>query len=454
MKILMISAGLTPKRSGGLIAYVEEVMEGLASRGHEIVYLDMNGKSILPFTSCRREERNYTKYTISNSAVYIDGMLGTYEPLKQVYPSRRLKSLIRQVVQRERPDIIHIHELLGFPVALLETLKQENQKIVFTAHDYYSLCPTVKLFRHDLKNCWLANDELICKACCLDARFSWAVGADDVVRQIAASVGRGSRLWHLVRRNIRTLSRIIHHRFVSPRDYIVRRAEFMKYLSRVDAIVAVSRLQLSTMKAALGEQPNLRYMYLSRETFAEKPIKKTSSQRISNKVVFVALNVNTPAKGSLLLERVFSELEQEHDNFELRIYGADGRDTKRVKYFGKYGSADLDKIVSSADFGIVPSLWRESYGYVGSEMLSRGLPLIVSSTGAMVEYVEDGENGFIFDPEKEGSLKSIVKRLITSKSLRSEISDSTLQSNNPFKRFDKHLSDVESLYSEIRDRTA
>jgi len=454
MKVLVISAGLSPCRGGGLIAYVEEIISGLSSRGHDVVYLNTNGKSSLPFTHVRHEEGDYKKYTICNSGLFVDGELGTNEPLRQVYPSHRFASIVRKLLKVERPDIVHIHELLGFPVALLETLKRQNQKIIFTAHDYYSLCPTIKLFKNDQKICSLGNDELICKQCCSNSKFSWEVRADSVIEKLAASVGRGTRMWHFIRRNIRTMSRTINEHFVSPRDYIVRRYEFMKYLTFADAIVAVSALQLSKMKAVLGEQPNLRYMYPSRRTFAEKPINGIPALAISNKVVFVALNINMPAKGSLLLEKVFSELENEYENFEVRVYGPTGENTKTIKYMGEYTGADLDEIVSSADFGIVPSLWHETYGYVGPEMLSRGIPLIVSSTGAMVEYVEDGKNGFIFDPEKDGSLRFVVERILTDKSLRAELRSRTLRSYGKFKSFRDHLSDVESLYHEIRDRAA
>ena len=452
MKVLVISAGLGPLRGGGLIAYVEEMIGGLRSLGHEIVYLNMNGRSALPFTYVKDEIVDHKKYTIYNSGLYVDGERGTLEPLRQVYPSRRVRRIVDRILREEQPDIIHIHELLGFPVALLEHLKQKNQKVIFTAHDYYALCPTIKLFKKDLKNCSLGNAELTCKECCANANFSWEVRAHDVIDRIQKRVVRGTRLWRLMRKEIQSVSSILNRYFVRPHGYVARRLEFLKYLKFPDAVVAVSALQLSNMKAVLGEQSNLRYMYLARQTFGSHPVKSAPQTPANKKVVFVALNVHMPAKGSKLLENVFSNLASRYQNFELRMYGASGNSTSAIKYMGvEYRPTDLDDIVRSADFGIVPSLWHETYGYVGPEMLSRGLPLIVSSTGAMVEYVEDGKNGLVFDPSDENNLTILIEKILNDPSFRMQIAASTLQSCDRFMQFSDHLRDVENLYLEIRN---
>jgi len=449
MKILMISGGLSPKRSGGLVAYVEDLIEGLISIGHEIVYLDMNATSLSPFVHVIKEQNKYNEYTLFNSGVVIDGMDGTSEPLKQVYPSKRLEALIRKVLQFEKPDVIHIHELLGFPVALLKSLKQDNYKIIFTAQDYYTLCPTIKLFRHDKKICTLSSEELICKACCSESKFSAEISANNIVWRLAKLTRRGGRLWGIASHRIRVLSRGGHRYFTSPGNYITRRHKFIEYIAFIDVIICMSKLHLKVMKSVIGDQKNLQHMYLSRKTFAITPIKKPTVKRENEKVIFVALNINMPAKGSELLHSVFSKIEDKYDNFELRIYSAEGKDSKCIRYMGFYTEEQLDDIVLAADFGIVPSLWQEAYGYVGAEMLSRGLPLIVSSKGAMVEYIEDGVNGFVFDPDREGSLYSVVEQIITDPELRTKILNSTLNSCSNFQEFSKHVLDLERLYNEV-----
>ena len=91
----------------------------------------------------------------------------------------------------------------------------------------------------------------------------------------------------------------------------------------------------------------------------------------------------------------------------------------------------------------------ETYGYAGPEMLSRGVPIIVSSKGAMVEYVEEGINGFVFDPDKKGDLALIIEELSTNEELRQKILETTLGSASKFEKFEDHARAVRRLYAGI-----
>ena len=44
------------------------------------------------------------------------------------------------------PHIIHIHTLMGLHKSFLEAARKRNIRCVFTAHDYFPICPVVTLF--------------------------------------------------------------------------------------------------------------------------------------------------------------------------------------------------------------------------------------------------------------------------------------------------------------------
>ena len=141
-------------------------------------------------------------------------------------------------------------------------------------------------------------------------------------------------------------------------------------------------------------------------------------------------------------------MEEQGLDFELRIYGASGPDSARIRHVARYQEGELDQIVAEADFGIVPSVWWEAYGYVGVEMLSRGLPILVSAWGGMTEYVQHGANGLIFNPKTPDGLREAVVSLLESSDLRKALWAGAAAAP-PFESFATHVDAVERVYSEL-----
>jgi glycosyltransferase involved in cell wall biosynthesis len=452
MKILFVSAGLSPYRSGGLVAYVEELLDGLLRAGHEVSYLDMAGISLLPATYWRKTSTPFTRYTVFNSGVYVSGTNGTAEPLRQIYPSKRLLAIIREILSLEQPEVVHIHELLGFPVALVKEIKSLGYPVIFTAHDYYALCPTIKLFRSEGDVCSLPSKALTCKHCCSKATFAWADKIDKLLLRWEKTNRLLSPAFKLARRILWRSIRLPVYWVTTPEDYIDRRLAFIHYMQFFDLILCISLTQYNIFKSTLGYSHNLRILYPSRQTYGCPSTQLKQQNRKNSIVTFIALNVNSREKGLCMLLETFSRLEKECSNFELKIYGMVGVNTRRIRFCGEYTADDLDQIVAEADFGIVPSIWQEAFGYVGPEMLTRGLPIIVSNVGAMKEYVRDGVNGYIFDPSNVNDLYCLIKRLLYDPKERARISESTQKNCQHFPRFEEHLVEMQHLYQDLINR--
>jgi glycosyltransferase involved in cell wall biosynthesis len=99
----------------------------------------------------------------------------------------------------------------------------------------------------------------------------------------------------------------------------------------------------------------------------------------------------------------------------------------------------LDALCAEADVGLVPSVWREAYGFVGAEMLSRGLPVIASQTGAMKEYIAQGEDGLLFDPSGPGNLATVLNQLATDEVLLARLTKGATDGWKKFGTFDHHI---------------
>jgi glycosyltransferase involved in cell wall biosynthesis len=58
-----------------------------------------------------------------------------------------------------------------------------------------------------------------------------------------------------------------------------------------------------------------------------------------------------------------------------------------------------------------PSIWFETFGLVGAEAMSHGIPVVASRLGAMTSLLEDGVHGLLFEPGNPLHLAKQVQRL-------------------------------------------
>ena len=48
------------------------------------------------------------------------------------------------------------------------------------------------------------------------------------------------------------------------------------------------------------------------------------------------------------------------------------------------------------DLLIIPSVWKETFGFIGLEAQSYGVPIMLSENVGFKDLIEDGETGFIY----------------------------------------------------------
>jgi glycosyltransferase involved in cell wall biosynthesis len=82
-----------------------------------------------------------------------------------------------------------------------------------------------------------------------------------------------------------------------------------------------------------------------------------------------------------------------------------------VHFAGHKNSSGLVPYYAFARCFVLPSR-REPWGLVVNEAMAAGLPVIVSNRcGCTEDLVEDGVNGFVFDPAKDGQLAYAMTRV-------------------------------------------
>lgn len=166
MRILHYTLGFSPYRSGGLVRYATDLMEAQIKLGHKVVALYPGGTSCLTKKCYIKFDNKY-------------GHIPTYEivnplPVPLMYGLKDVTSItsvvkidvrsFEKLLKDIRPEVIHLHTLMGLPLRFLELAKEGDIKIVFTSHDYFGLCLKVNFIDETGCVCCGATPDR-CKKC-------------------------------------------------------------------------------------------------------------------------------------------------------------------------------------------------------------------------------------------------------------------------------------------------
>lgn len=166
MNILHYTLGLPPARSGGLTKYATDLMVKQSERNN--VTLIYPGGCNLFFRSRRLKRKSpYGKvetYAIQNPVV-VPILYGIKNPGAIVDDRQRItREQLETFYLKVRPDIFHLHTMMGLPLEILSFFREKDVKIIFTTHDYYGLCPKVNFINQDGQLCMGASG-MHCDAC-------------------------------------------------------------------------------------------------------------------------------------------------------------------------------------------------------------------------------------------------------------------------------------------------
>ena len=401
MKILFVNLLDDPADGGGAEVTIKNLMLGLKQQGSEPMILSTSATPGLHET-----ERDGLR-------VWRAGIRNLYWPGKTVRPHahwRRLWHLIdsynplmqgylRRVIAIERPDVISLHNLPGWSSATWQTVYRAGIPSVQVLHDQYALCPSSAMFKHG-RNC--ASQCPSCRLLRLPHRA--------LSRKVGAVVG---------------VSRFILDRHLS-----------FGYFANVPVQTVIHNARDAQ---ALGLDT------------ADQVPKPHTGIRIG----FIGRLDLT--KGIDRLIAAFESLDLPAS--ELWIAGSGKADheaalralarSPKVRFLGRLAPRDF---YPEVDFVVVPSVWNEPLGMVVAEALAFGKPVLGSTRGGIPEMIQNGVNGFLFDPDDPHALRDLLARLAAHPEQLRVMSSAARVSAVPFLDMRRWVTDYLNLYQRLIDQ--
>lgn len=452
MNILHYTLGLPPYRSGGLTKYATDLALFQETNHNNVSILYAGSIDIkYPYTSIKRDKpwHNITIHQIKNPVV-IPLLYGVKNPLsliggKYLMDQQQMEKLYNQT----RPQIFHIHTLMGLPYELVKFLKNKGTKIIFSSHDYYGLCLKVNFINKQGELCSSPNG-LNCATCNYDAPPNLFLR----LRNSKLLLGIKDQLSCT---NIREVANTKNIMFPSNQKKInIPLAKKRGYEALIDYYNKIFTLMNHIhFNSEVTRSVYSQYIDTSKSkviSISHSGIKDNRLLKLfdAKQIRLTFVGSSDIYKGLPLLKEVLAHLpKQGISNWILNVWGgnvSEDKDCFKIKYRGKYSSNQLKDVLAETDLLIVPSLWKETFSLITLEALSYGVPVLVSSNVGAKDIVCRYDSKFIY--ETENDLQNILCLILQDISLLERYNKKIVDLSWKYS-FQQHVNEISNLYNEV-----
>lgn len=416
MKVLHISRGFRPFIINGLLEYAEDLMDIQVARGYEVAYFFYGRYYPLLQKPWLRKwlRKDIIMYEIVNSPIFRDhGTMYPEADMNEEYSEK----LFLKVLSEFKPDIIHIQDLFSLPSSLIDIVKLKDIPVLMTLHDYFLLCPTSNLFDYNHSRCLSQYVGDKCVLCCAQAPRNANHLIKATLRYEVKKRGFSNILLYCFRK-LKVLKAKSAYYFLNKTSgqesnsrfeevnqltkvFQNRRELNIERLNKIDLLVAQS-YRVAEIYQTLGVKAKQIITIYSTVKHINY-IQPKSMASIVSSINFITLNgCASVQKGGHLILGAMRKLHKLGLNSQFRLfvmgYLSDSIKDEllqfnNVVYTGLYDVTDLESLLEGMHVGIVPSVWEEVYGYVGIELLAKGIPVIGNNLGGIVDYTVDNVTG-------------------------------------------------------------
>lgn len=360
----MISTHYPPYHLGGDAVMVDYLSRELVRRGHEVhvlhspsVYESLRGSRMANHAAKKEDDTFVHIHPVRGGRLQLVMTLAFDFSAKAERKAIDLAKILK-------PDVVHWHNTKGFigrPFAVPGAVS------LYTAHDYYLVCPRSNLIRPDMSFC---RNPKACMLCTLRWRKPpqiWRGGNKRVISPDAAMM------------------------VLAPSEYLA------------------DRLRRDGIKVG----------HILRNFVPDIGSISSSSKPRRDSIAYVGML--EPHKGPQSLLEAFANTRQ-RQHFKLHMIGEGSLRKRLVERSKKLGLSDrvnipgfiprqdLESILSNVAFLVVPSEWPENAPLTVLEAFSRGVPVLGSDNGGLPEILGPESGSMTY---KEGDVAALGEALVS-----------------------------------------
>jgi glycosyltransferase involved in cell wall biosynthesis len=351
-------------------------------------------------------------------------------------------------VREVGPDVVHAMHLQGLSASILPVFEEFGLPMVFTAADFWTVCPVVDLRRHDGAMC--EGPEVSHCVRCIASR-STNPRLQKAARLMPGAITRAAGL---ASRTPLARCSFPLRQMESVRE---RPAYIRDRLKPVDRILAYTHLTRDLLVANGIGEGKIRVSPYGIDTSHVADAR--AGRRPSPTLRFGFVGTLAPHKGPDVLVRAFGMLPSEIDA-TLSLHGSErgyeayaGRlralagGDGRISFRGTFAYDDLGSVLAALDVLVVPSRWYENAPGVIFEAFAAGMPVVATDLGGMSEFVRPGKNGLLFALEDPQDLARQLHGLAAERDLLERLRAGI----EPVKTVGEYADELIELYGTLED---
>ena len=489
-------------RGGGVTVYQRNLIEGMLKKGFDIYFLSSGlSYTILKKETYIRPTSNIfgdrcKSFEIVNSAVPAPGHASFF--MDDIVRSDRsmLQAIERFVLENGPFDVVHFNNLEGLPLAAIDKSLFGGAQLFFSAHNYFSVCPQVNLWREESANCIDYRHGHNCTQCLMYTPSLKQVLAahqlSSMIKSTHKNLDREEFLQvfsrykyilmlmrllntavYILRRGVlkNPLYSYIEKRMYKKRaknqkfarlvGFDVRRGSYIRQIEEnCSLVLAVSRRTKDVLVRAGFDERKIEVVYIGSK-YADNAAKYTKRHTLkeSGHLAIGYFGYMRRDKGFyFFLESMEALDERLAKKITIVVAAQDAKDGSRerlralmqkfrdVVYFNGYSAEDMDDIVRYIDIGVIPSLWEDNLPQVAIELVCKGIPILSSDLGGASELFESRD--FTFAAGDMNALHEKLEKLLNGDFY---LSDFWLTPPR-ITTIERHCLEMSKLYTLQRDR--
>jgi len=414
-KVLFVMYGW--KETGGGTTFPRTLALELAKRGWDVsvFFASLRYDSSMPPYSIEEfvEDRVNLYGLYNRPAAFKDPL----NPEREI-SDKMVENAFREVLEKVGPDIVYFHNLHGLTLSLPEISKNYGLPTIFTPYNYYLIDPDLYMINSDLQR-WKSVDFF----------------------QNSELAKKFPEKKLLYSERIKYSRKLI--------------SEF------IDLTLAVSRRQKKIFKDFVGNDEKIIVVHQINPTadrlWALPELNVEARRKIPNRIRFGYLGGLYPTKG--VHNFVLSAQYFLPSDAEFHVYGFSGsayfnqlqelNRKKNVYFHGEYTGDDLPTIAKEIDCAVLPAIYEDPAPFVLTETNAMRLPIIGSDIGGIPDFVVDGVNGFLFDPDDIDSLVSAIRYCI----LNPEVVEQMRMNLKQYYSFSEYIAHLEKILNALINGT-
>ncbi len=380
--------------------------------------------------------------------------------------------------------MIHFHNLEGLTANCLKLAQESGAKVVFSLHNYWSVCPQVNLWKLESVACSNYLEGRACVACLPDKVDVDLALNNRKLNHLGSLLGLDKQslpmwlfnkvydaIYHRLRDQMiaRAKSPLNMQLDLTGRElpqqaslYHQRRQEIVSLINQyVDVALSVSE-RTTAIYTKYGVDPvRLTTQYIgSKASQFQVPTNNPAAYSSEEPFQLIYMGPSRKDKGFyFLLEELRSLSEEELSSLDLIVasYVADkaelamainyrGRllslapSLHRFRFYPGYKYENIPSMLNGVHLGVIPPLWEDNLPQVTFELLACRVPVLCSNRGGAQEFVR--HPAFIFDPAIAGDFQDKLRTIRENPHLLTEFWQEARQA----KPIEQHIKELLEIY--------